>query len=220
MIVCCDCVYVPLYGDSWKALLEAIDALAGPATDVLISLERRHVATATTASTRSWTACARTASRGRRTRRRCPSRCSASGARRGRRRRGALFCLNRFVSRAARCVSWSRRRGVGSMVTPRRRFTGGGPGRASHNSILPSKHGRFGNSPRTVSSAATPPCGYSISQGLRAHKACGEAFAGLPFHAQSGLPTKPSFYKQQTASRGSAPAALILWLLSSTGERH
>ena len=26
MIVCCDCVYVPLYGDSWKALLEAIDA--------------------------------------------------------------------------------------------------------------------------------------------------------------------------------------------------
>ena len=43
VIVCCDCVYVPLYGDSWKALLEAIDALAGPATDVLISLERRHV---------------------------------------------------------------------------------------------------------------------------------------------------------------------------------
>ena len=41
--MCCDCVYVPLYGDSWKALLEAIDALAGPATDVLISLERRHV---------------------------------------------------------------------------------------------------------------------------------------------------------------------------------
>ena len=72
VIVCCDCVYVPLYGDSWKALLEAIDALAGPATDVLISLERRHVATATTASTRSWRACARTASRGRRTRRPCP----------------------------------------------------------------------------------------------------------------------------------------------------
>ena len=34
---------MPLYGDCWIQLLEAIDALAGPATDVLISLERRHV---------------------------------------------------------------------------------------------------------------------------------------------------------------------------------
>lgn len=44
VIVCCDCVYVPLYGDSWILLLEAIDALAGPHTDVLISLERRSTA--------------------------------------------------------------------------------------------------------------------------------------------------------------------------------
>ena len=40
--------------------------------------------------------------------------------------------------------------------------TGGGPGRASHNSILPSKQNRLGNAPRAVSSAATPR-GYSIS---------------------------------------------------------
>ena len=43
VIVCCDCVYVPLYGDCWIQLLEAIDALAGPTSDVLIAVERRHV---------------------------------------------------------------------------------------------------------------------------------------------------------------------------------
>ena len=43
VVVCCDCVYVPLYGDCWIQLLEAIDVLAGPRSDVLISLERRHV---------------------------------------------------------------------------------------------------------------------------------------------------------------------------------
>ena len=43
VVVCCDCVYVPLYGDCWIQLLEAIDVLSGPDTDVLISLERRHV---------------------------------------------------------------------------------------------------------------------------------------------------------------------------------
>ena len=34
---------MPLYGDCWIQLLEAIDVLAGPRSDVLISLERRHV---------------------------------------------------------------------------------------------------------------------------------------------------------------------------------
>ena len=43
VILCCDCVYVPLYGDCWIQLLEAIDALAGPTSDVLIAVERRHV---------------------------------------------------------------------------------------------------------------------------------------------------------------------------------
>lgn len=41
VILCCDCVYEPLYGDCWIQLLEAIDVLAGPDSDVLISLERR-----------------------------------------------------------------------------------------------------------------------------------------------------------------------------------
>ncbi|KAH8071443.1 lysine methyltransferase [Aureococcus anophagefferens] len=43
VILCCDCVYVPLYGDCWIQLLEAIDALAGPTSDILIAVERRHV---------------------------------------------------------------------------------------------------------------------------------------------------------------------------------
>jgi hypothetical protein len=43
LIVCCDCVYIPLYGESWVALVEAIDGLAGNESHVLLSLERRHV---------------------------------------------------------------------------------------------------------------------------------------------------------------------------------
>ena len=43
--------------------------------------------------------------------------------------------------------------------------------------------------------------------------------AALP-RAERHLTKTPSVDRQQTASRGSAPAALILWLLSSTGERH
>lgn len=43
LILCCDCVYIPLYGDSWRALVTAINALAGPHTAVLISVERRIV---------------------------------------------------------------------------------------------------------------------------------------------------------------------------------
>lgn len=43
IVICCDCVYVPLYGDSFYKLVEAIDMLAGPDTQVLLSVERRFV---------------------------------------------------------------------------------------------------------------------------------------------------------------------------------
>ncbi|KAJ8598080.1 hypothetical protein CTAYLR_005583 [Chrysophaeum taylorii] len=42
-ILCCDCVYLPLYGDSFYRLADAIDALAGPDSHVFLALERRHV---------------------------------------------------------------------------------------------------------------------------------------------------------------------------------
>jgi len=42
MILSCDCVYEPLYGDSWRDLSEAIDELAGPLTEVWIAVERRN----------------------------------------------------------------------------------------------------------------------------------------------------------------------------------
>jgi len=47
LIICCDCVYIPLYGDSWKYLVEAIDALGGPDSKILIAVERRFVRGAT-----------------------------------------------------------------------------------------------------------------------------------------------------------------------------
>lgn len=40
-ILCCDCVYEPLYGRSWEPLAATIDALAASTTIVLISFERR-----------------------------------------------------------------------------------------------------------------------------------------------------------------------------------
>jgi hypothetical protein len=43
VILCCDCVYEPLYGQSWQPLIEVLRRLCGdnPAADVYISLERR-----------------------------------------------------------------------------------------------------------------------------------------------------------------------------------
>lgn len=42
MILCCDCVFEPLYGDSWRLLCDALAVLAPDAnTRVLVSLERR-----------------------------------------------------------------------------------------------------------------------------------------------------------------------------------
>mmetsp|Transcript_25812 Transcript_25812/g.79413 ORF Transcript_25812/g.79413 Transcript_25812/m.79413 type:complete len:271 (-) Transcript_25812:58-870(-) len=43
LVLCCDCVYVPLYGDSWKLLVETLDELAGPTSRVMVSVERRRV---------------------------------------------------------------------------------------------------------------------------------------------------------------------------------
>lgn len=43
LVLCCDCVFEPLYGESWKALAECLDVLcAGPETTALISLTRRN----------------------------------------------------------------------------------------------------------------------------------------------------------------------------------
>jgi Lysine methyltransferase len=40
-ILSADCVYVPLYGDSWRALITVLTGLSGPHTTVLVSAERR-----------------------------------------------------------------------------------------------------------------------------------------------------------------------------------
>jgi predicted nicotinamide N-methyase len=41
-IIVCDCVFEPLYGDSWKLLCETLVVLADSETSVLISCERRR----------------------------------------------------------------------------------------------------------------------------------------------------------------------------------
>lgn len=43
LILCCDCVYKPLYGDSFKLLAQTIDALAGTDSSILVAVERRFV---------------------------------------------------------------------------------------------------------------------------------------------------------------------------------
>lgn len=43
LVLCCDCVYVPLYGESFRLLAEAIDVLAGPESHVVLAVERRFV---------------------------------------------------------------------------------------------------------------------------------------------------------------------------------
>lgn len=43
LILCCDCVYKPLYGDSFKLLAQTIDALAGVNSNILVAVERRFV---------------------------------------------------------------------------------------------------------------------------------------------------------------------------------
>jgi len=43
IVLSCDCVYIPLYGDSWRALVDAIIAVAGPKSLVLVAVERRYV---------------------------------------------------------------------------------------------------------------------------------------------------------------------------------
>jgi Lysine methyltransferase len=40
-ILSADCVYVPLYGDSWRALITVLTGLSGPHTVILVSVERR-----------------------------------------------------------------------------------------------------------------------------------------------------------------------------------
>jgi Lysine methyltransferase len=40
-ILSADCVYVPLYGDSWRALITVLTGLSGPQTIILVSVERR-----------------------------------------------------------------------------------------------------------------------------------------------------------------------------------
>ncbi|KDO28338.1 hypothetical protein SPRG_06577 [Saprolegnia parasitica CBS 223.65] len=44
LVLCCDCIYEPLYGQSWRALALSMDVLcaANPACRVLVSVERRH----------------------------------------------------------------------------------------------------------------------------------------------------------------------------------
>eukprot|EP00747_Dinoflagellata_sp_TGD_P063919 gnl/TRDRNA2_/TRDRNA2_153660_c0_seq1.p1 gnl/TRDRNA2_/TRDRNA2_153660_c0~~gnl/TRDRNA2_/TRDRNA2_153660_c0_seq1.p1 ORF type:complete len:212 (-),score=44.88 gnl/TRDRNA2_/TRDRNA2_153660_c0_seq1:44-619(-) len=42
LVLCCDCVYEPLYGESWRSLVETVEALCrGPETTALVSLQRR-----------------------------------------------------------------------------------------------------------------------------------------------------------------------------------
>ena len=40
-VLCSDCVCEPVYGTSWQKLAQCIDTLCGPATVVMVSLERR-----------------------------------------------------------------------------------------------------------------------------------------------------------------------------------
>eukprot|EP00747_Dinoflagellata_sp_TGD_P186117 gnl/TRDRNA2_/TRDRNA2_42996_c0_seq1.p1 gnl/TRDRNA2_/TRDRNA2_42996_c0~~gnl/TRDRNA2_/TRDRNA2_42996_c0_seq1.p1 ORF type:complete len:402 (-),score=64.97 gnl/TRDRNA2_/TRDRNA2_42996_c0_seq1:34-1239(-) len=42
-VICSDCVYEPLYGQSWKPLADTIEALCGPSTVVLTAVQRRIV---------------------------------------------------------------------------------------------------------------------------------------------------------------------------------
>lgn len=43
LVLCCDCVFEPLYGESWKALVQCLEVLcAGPETTALISLTQRN----------------------------------------------------------------------------------------------------------------------------------------------------------------------------------
>ena len=42
LILCCDCIYEPLYGKSWKPLAATVRALADPHTRVIIVVERRN----------------------------------------------------------------------------------------------------------------------------------------------------------------------------------
>jgi Lysine methyltransferase len=44
LVLNCDCIYEPLYGDSWKKLLETQETLlkANPSTVMVTSIERRH----------------------------------------------------------------------------------------------------------------------------------------------------------------------------------
>lgn len=42
-IFICDCVFEPLYGDSWKLLCDTLSAISSPATRVIISSERSHI---------------------------------------------------------------------------------------------------------------------------------------------------------------------------------
>ncbi|OQR85008.1 hypothetical protein ACHHYP_12443 [Achlya hypogyna] len=44
VLLSCDCVYEPLYGESWRALAHTMDELcaANPACRALVSVERRH----------------------------------------------------------------------------------------------------------------------------------------------------------------------------------
>lgn len=43
LVLCCDCVFEPLYGESWRALVECLEVLcAGPETIVLISVTQRN----------------------------------------------------------------------------------------------------------------------------------------------------------------------------------
>ncbi|CAM9342863.1 unnamed protein product, partial [Phaeothamnion confervicola] len=41
VLLCADCIYEPLYGQSWRALLRTICVAAGERTLVLVSVERR-----------------------------------------------------------------------------------------------------------------------------------------------------------------------------------
>lgn len=43
LVLCCDCVFEPLYGESWKALVDCLNVLcSGPATTALISVTQRN----------------------------------------------------------------------------------------------------------------------------------------------------------------------------------
>lgn len=43
LVLCCDCVFEPLYGESWKALVDCLEVLcSGPGTTALISVTQRN----------------------------------------------------------------------------------------------------------------------------------------------------------------------------------